>query len=224
MSRPQVSNNKGGPRFNTDFTNVGSKSSSTSVLFGGTSSNTGQIILDDEKRVINKVFDIVDKDNSGSVDVDELKEMFHLFGVKSSFLDTAITRVMTNAGKSAGDTISREEFEDLLSQKLSADDSEAEIRSIFNQLDEDKDGKLNMEELHKVAQMLGDDINRKEIKDMIKMFSTPYQEQVKRATKTQGNKADLSSIPVPDAIDLNDFLAVMRERLGAEEEEEERGP
>jgi len=72
--------------------------------------------------------------------------------------------------------------------------------------------------------MLGDDINRKEIKDMIKMFSTPYQEQVKRATKTQGNKADLSSIPVPDAIDFNDFLAVMRERLGAEEEEEERGP
>jgi len=154
MSRPQVSNNKGGPRFNTDFTNVGSKSSSTSVLFGGTTSNTGQIILDDEKRVINKVFDIVDKDNSGSVDVDELKEMFHLFGVKSSFLDTAITRVMTNAGKSAGDTISREEFEDLLSQKLSADDSEAEIRSIFNQLDEDKDGKLNMEELHKVGRCL----------------------------------------------------------------------
>ena len=49
-------------------------------------------MLQEERRLIDKVFSIVDKDNSGQVDIEELKGMFRLFNVEASFLESAISR------------------------------------------------------------------------------------------------------------------------------------
>merc|ERR1719272_2560815 len=87
-----------GATFTSDFTSLGPGASRTgqqsSVLLGG---NTN--ILQEEKRLIEKVFSIVDKDNSGSIDVEELKDMFKLFSVETEFLSTAINRIMSNVDK-----------------------------------------------------------------------------------------------------------------------------
>lgn len=48
--------------------------------------------MQEERRLIDKVFSIVDKDNSGQVDIEELKGMFRLFNVEASFLESAISR------------------------------------------------------------------------------------------------------------------------------------
>jgi len=154
--------------FGTDFSNLGS--ANTSNLFEGAGSSSGQAILDEENRLIQKCFEIMDKDNSKDIDVDELKGMFHLFGVESVFLDTAIARILTNTGKSKGDKIRLEEFQALLSQKFSANDSEDEMKQIFQRMDDNSDGQLDVEELYKVAHMLGDDMDRTDIKEMIKML------------------------------------------------------
>merc|ERR1712050_590062 len=155
-----------------DLSNVGT-SKSGSRLFGGVAG--GVSILDEERRLIDKVFSIVDRDNSGSADMEELKEMFKLFGVDSHFLTSAITRIMSNVDKDFDGMISPQEFYHLLSQKFEKGDSREEIASVFNRMDKNRDTFLDVDELHEVASMLGETVEKKEIKDMIKLFNRRYQ-------------------------------------------------
>merc|ERR1719498_1865219 len=79
-------------------------------------------ILDEEKRLIDKVFSIVDKDNSGAIDTKELEQMFQLFGVDTHFLKNAINRIMSNVDGDHDGMISPKEFYALLSQKFEPGD------------------------------------------------------------------------------------------------------
>merc|ERR1719262_2203602 len=107
--------------------------------------------------------------------MNELKEMFTLFGVNDHFLSNAITRMMKNVDKDGDGQISPSEFYDLLSQKFEKGDKRHEIDSVFNQMDKKKDQKLDVEELHDVATMLGENMSKDEIREMILMFNTDYQ-------------------------------------------------
>merc|ERR1712039_667500 len=166
-----------GTSFKTDFSTIGTGKSGSRIFGAGGGAGN---VLDEERRLIDKVFGIVDRDNSGSVDVEELKEMFKLFGVDSSFLTSAITRIMSNVDKDFDGMISPQEFYQLLSQKFKKGDPMSEIRSVFTRMDKNKDGMLDVEELHEVSQMLGENITKQEVKEMIKMFNSQYQEALKR--------------------------------------------
>merc|ERR1719401_487955 len=87
----------GGAAFKTDLSAIGTSMSTSRVLGGFAPSGTN--ILNEERRLIDRVFNIVDKDNSGTVDVDELKDMFKLFGVDSGYLKNALERIMSNVDK-----------------------------------------------------------------------------------------------------------------------------
>lgn len=140
-------------------------------------------ILGEERRLIEKVFSIVDKDNSGTIDAKELEDMFKLFGVETHFLNAAIERVMANvADKGNTGMITPEEFYNLLSAKFSKGDSEREMEDVFDRMGakpglktsrggEEPDKELGIEELYKVSQMLGETaMSKPEIKDMIACF------------------------------------------------------
>lgn len=166
-------------------------------------------IIDEERRLIDKVFSIVDKDSSGTIDTRELSEMFKLFGVPTDFLKSSIERVMSNADKDSDANISPQEFYKLLSMKFQKGDSVEEMKDVFDKMgavpafSEGKERKdnardnmtkvLDIDRLHKVALMLGETERTKhEIKDMIKCFkrlAQPYvnpekeAEEAKRRTK-----------------------------------------
>merc|ERR1712241_464733 len=110
-----------------------------------------------------KVFSIVDKDNSGAIDMKELEEMFKLFGVDSHFLTNAITRIMTNVDKDFDGMITPQEFYQLLSQKFEKGDPKSEIESVFKRMDTNKDKQLDVDELHEVSKMLGENITKQEV-------------------------------------------------------------
>eukprot|EP00434_Breviolum_minutum_P037876 symbB.v1.2.033584.t1/scaffold4194.1/size43189/6 len=76
-----------GVSFTTDLSNIGSGKSSRIFNAGAAGG-----VLQEERRLIDKVFSIVDKDNSGQVDIEELKGMFKIFNVEASFLESAISR------------------------------------------------------------------------------------------------------------------------------------
>merc|ERR1712113_967138 len=157
---------------------------------------------------------IVDKDNSGSVDMEELKEMFKLFGVDSAYLTSAITRIMANVDKDFDGMISPQEFYQLLSQKFEKGDSMQEIKSVFVRMDKNHDGQLDVEELHEVAQMLGENLSKKEIKDMIKIFHKKYQQDYAAFQRDQKRNPEKAVQPAsPRAITLEDFYDVMQEEL-----------
>mmetsp|Transcript_81719 Transcript_81719/g.264801 ORF Transcript_81719/g.264801 Transcript_81719/m.264801 type:complete len:225 (+) Transcript_81719:45-719(+) len=199
-----------GVSFKTDLSNIGT-SRSGSKIFGGPAG--GGSILEEERRLIDKVFSIVDRDHSGSVDMEELKEMFKLFGVESHFLTSAITRIMSNVDKDFDGMITPQEFYTLLSQKFDKTDSMSEIKSVFTRMDKNKDGRLDVDELHEVSQMLGENITKAEIKDMIKMFSLPYQEEKKKFELAKKRDTGLAPPEDPRSLDFMDFYTVMQEEL-----------
>mmetsp|Transcript_55131 Transcript_55131/g.140103 ORF Transcript_55131/g.140103 Transcript_55131/m.140103 type:complete len:123 (+) Transcript_55131:2-370(+) len=122
---------------------------------------------------------------------------------------------MTNVDKDFDGMISPTEFYHLLSQKFEKDDPEHEIKSVFDRMDENKDGILKSDELYKVSQMLGENIPPSEIKDMIKMFNRKYQKQLAEyeSARKKDKSANLQPPPLPDGLDFEDFLAVMHEEL-----------
>jgi len=194
-----------GVSFRTDLSAVGSQKSKLFQSSGG--------VLNEERRLIDKVFAIVDRDNSGSVDIEELKGMFRLFNVEASFLESAISRIMSNVDKDSDYTISPQEFYSLLSQKFEKGDPKEEIASVFNRMDKNRDQRLDVDELHEVATMLGETIPKSEVKDMIKMFNTKYQNDLKQYNKDKKKNPSMKEPPEPTSLDLQDFYQVMQEEL-----------
>lgn len=211
ISSPTSPRSPRGIQFRTDLDNVGKVGSKMPVGSAGAS------IVAEERQLIDKVFSIVDRDNSGSVDMKELEDMFNIFGVNASaLLKGAITRVMANVDKDFDGQISPEEFYKLLSQKFEEGDTDAQIESCFNRMDKNKNGELGVDELHDVAVILGENIDKSEIKNLIKAFNTPYQEKLR---KWRDSKKKNPSNPLEEpkdsnlTISLDDFKKVMREKL-----------
>ncbi|CAK9067904.1 Calmodulin (CaM) [Durusdinium trenchii] len=195
-----------GVSFTTDLSNIGRKHSR---LF-----NTGAGgVLQEERRLIDKVFSIVDKDNSGQVDIEELKGMFKLFNVEASFLESAISRIMSNVDKDLDYMISPQEFYQLLSQKFEKDDPKEEIMAVFRRMDKNGDGHLDVDELHEVATMLGESLPKSEIKDMVKLFNRKYQKDLQEYNRNKRKDSSAKEPPVPASISPDDFYAVMQEEL-----------
>jgi len=200
--------------FRTDLSAVGSGRSSK-IFASAASSN----VLNEERRLIDKVFSIIDKDNNQAVDIDELKGMFRLFDVEAAFLDSAINRIMQNVDKDLDYTISPQEFYQLLSQKFSEEDPETEMEAVFNRMNKKRDGKLSVEELHEVSTMLGESLPKSEIKDMIKSMnedhSADYKKEMQQIRKntTSKNKTVEPSARFSEHIDLVTFKNVMKQKL-----------
>jgi len=169
-----------GAMFTGDLSAVGTPGAAADAqIFAPDKTN----ILSEERRLIEKVFSIVDKDNSGTIDAQELEAMFKLFGVETHFLTAAIERVMSNVSDKGTGMISPEEFYNLLSAKFSKGDSEKEMEDVFDRMgakpglktakvkEQDPEKEIGIEEMFKVAQMLGEtQMTKPEIKDMIRCF------------------------------------------------------
>lgn len=210
------------PSFSTDFSAVGTSRSQSNIFAGGSGSIN---ILEEERRLIDKVFSIVDCDNSGMIDAKELEEMFKLFGVETQFLTNAISRIMSNVDKDHDGMISPQEFYQLLSQKFEKGDLRKDIDAVFHRMNKTKDGELKDTEIAEVSQMLGENMPRAEIKEMIKMFSLDYQKKLATAKKDFAaktkNKASPALVteeqfkgpPSPRFLTIDDFYECMQEDL-----------
>jgi len=197
-----------GVSFTTDLSSVGTGKSSKLFTQGHGS------VLNEEKRLIDKVFSIVDKDNSGAVDMEELKGMFKLFNVDAGALDSALSRIMANVDKDMDYMISPQEFYQLLSQKFEKGDPKSEIQKVFDRMDKKEDAKLDIDELHEVSQMLGENIPKSEIKDMIKMFNVQYQDELKKYNLAKKKPDSGAKAPnEPSSISFDEFYAVMQQEL-----------
>jgi len=203
-----------GVSFKTDLSKVGGGAASDRIF--GASGPVNQV--DEERRLIDKVFGICDKDMSGSIDVRELKELLQLCNVDTTFIESSIDKIMSNTDQDFDGMISPQEFHAILSQRFEAGDSREEILKVFAKMDTDQDRFLSVEEILKVSAYMGETISREEIEDMIKVFSLDYQEQLrKHKAKPRGppgTKPDPEPI-APVKMTEEDFIAVMHKTLGA---------
>eukprot|EP00927_Polykrikos_kofoidii_P069236 TRINITY_DN64617_c0_g1_i1.p1 TRINITY_DN64617_c0_g1~~TRINITY_DN64617_c0_g1_i1.p1 ORF type:complete len:272 (+),score=51.42 TRINITY_DN64617_c0_g1_i1:66-818(+) len=195
-----------GVAFQTDF----AAGRSTTNIFSASSVSPEE----EERRLITKVFDLIDTDNSGNIDIKELEGMFKIFDVQTEFLSGAMQRIMATADKDQDGTISASEFHGLLSAKFEKGDSRKDIESVFNRMDKNRDGKLDQEELMAVAKMLGETPSRSDVKDMIKTFSLDYQKRMKDWNSKRGDqKAGQRPPAEPTFLTVEDFYEVMQTEL-----------
>jgi len=197
---------RAGGTFTSDFSAMSTGRTQTSALLGGGALD----ILSEEKRLIEKVFAIVDKDNSGSIDTKELEDMFKLFGVETTFLSAAIQRIMSNVDKDHDGTISPQEFYKLLSQKFEKGDPMREVRDNFGRIDNKKDGKLDTEELFHVAQDLGETLKKEDIRHMIHIFKELCEEV---NAKAAGRKKQPVQMDERATLSLDEWYTVMQQEL-----------
>mmetsp|Transcript_23392 Transcript_23392/g.53984 ORF Transcript_23392/g.53984 Transcript_23392/m.53984 type:complete len:212 (+) Transcript_23392:81-716(+) len=173
-------------------------------------------VLTEERELIQQIFNIVDKDNSGNVDAPELLKMFEMFGENTGVLKDALDRIM---GKFDGDMdgqISPAEFYFLLSQRFKPDSPDAEIEKVFAQIC--PSGELSAKDLFDVGKKLGEDIPMTECADMVKTFNAKYQKDLKEYMQKKGTGQDTATKPAsPRACSKEDFIKVMKEPLDADE-------
>lgn len=201
-----------GAAFASDFNQIGDDSSQD--IFVSAEARSSKI-LEEEQRMIEKVFQIVDKDQANTIDAKKLMQMFKLFGVESVYVEAAIQKVMANVDKDMDGLITREEFASVLSRKFEESDTPEEMQACFNLMDTNKDEKLDCAELLKVAEELGDvDMDMTEIKSMITNLINVHQKRERRLALQGG--MELGGKEKGD-----DFHGKIKEKLNSKTKEPE---
>merc|ERR1712072_1254678 len=101
-----------------------------------------------EVEEIREAFNYFDKDGSGTIDVNELKQ------------------AMQELGFEAKNQIDFDEFLDMMCARVNKDNPE-DIKKIFRLFDDDSTGKISLKNLRRVAHELGEDLSDEQLRDMI---------------------------------------------------------
>ena len=111
----------------------------------------------EQREEINNAFLLFDKDGSGTIDVNELKEALKALGV---FLKKdEVKEIMIKIDKDGSGTIDLKEFTSLMAEQIECRNQEEEIRKVFRIYDDDDGGVITPKNLLRCAEDLGEDVN-----------------------------------------------------------------
>merc|ERR1739843_71378 len=158
----------------TSRTNMGRKSAKKK---GGLS--------EEQMDEIREAFNLFDGDQSGAIDVRELKAAMRALGFE-----------VDNDGNG---TIEFAEFLQMMTGKMGEKDSREDIEKVFKLFDDDNTNKISFRNLARVAEELGENIDDEELQDMINQADRDGDGEINldefyRIMKKKGNfLEDLSS-------------------------------
>merc|ERR1719420_1780946 len=163
---------------------------------GLTYTDTSKLLLDEEHMIIEKAFNILDRDQSGTIEKKELEDavMKLGFGLEDK---RAVERMLQNVDTDDSGQITKDEFHRMMSRKLTKDDTDAEISQVFRRFDPESTGKITLTQLRLVSQKLGEAVPDSELKEMIDYFED-----------------ELSSGKKKGFITYNEFVKIMRSDVG----------
>uniref|UniRef100_A0A7S1AZ76 EF-hand domain-containing protein n=1 Tax=Noctiluca scintillans TaxID=2966 RepID=A0A7S1AZ76_NOCSC len=171
--------------------------------------------LEDEEEAIGMVFDIIDSDHSGAIDMEELKKMFQIYDEGNSHLvESVVKRILHNVDKDGDNSVTKEEFQKMLTLKFSHKDSRADIEAAFREMI--KKGNDHQEHpdivtsrgLLKLSNDLKQGLTKEDTDKMVMMFSQKYQDAV--AQQKRDDPTSKKEIPVPAGLTVEEFYNVMQ--------------
>ena len=126
--------------------------------------NSNVFAMFDQQQIgeFKEAFSIIDHDNDGFIDKEDLKDMLASLG--QSPTDAYIDEMVSEAPGSINFTM----FLTLMGEKLSGTDAEHEILQAFEAFDEKKTGLINAEELRDFMTGMGDRFSDEEVDIMFK--------------------------------------------------------
>ena len=139
---------------------------------------------------INEAFNLFDKDESGFIDTDELKDAMRALGFV--YDKKKVKDLMEQADKDGSGQIDQEEFKALMARFIVERKPEDELAKAFKMYDDDDNKTISFDNLKKVAMELGEPVEDSELKLMLKIGD--------RRQKYDGNE-----------IDFDDFMYIMQQ-------------
>jgi len=113
-----------------------------------------------------EAFDEFDKDGSGTISTKELLGVMRSMGQNPT--EDELLALVMEVDLNGDGTIDFPEFLEMMKQKSSEADQEADLKEAFKIFDRDKDGFIDMKELKKVANMLGATLSKEEVDEFMK--------------------------------------------------------
>ncbi|RYR11067.1 hypothetical protein Ahy_B05g079554 isoform C [Arachis hypogaea] len=143
-----------------------------------------------KKQEIKEAFELFDTDGSGTIDAKELNVAmrialvclwccmrYHLviLFVRSLFVSLTdstllfqqINQMIADVDKDGSGAIDYEEFEYMMTAKIGERDTKEELMKAFQIIDQDKNGKISVSDIKRIAKELGERFTDREIQDMV---------------------------------------------------------
>ena len=118
-------------------------------------------LTEEQMEEINNAFILFDKDRSGSIDVNELKDAMKALGI---FLTKEeLKHKMYMVDKDGSGAIDKKEFMSLMAEQIDARNQQEELRKVFRIFDGDDTGLITRGNLIQCAIELQEDVTTKEL-------------------------------------------------------------
>ena len=119
----------------------------------------------EQEEEIRSAFDLFDKDGGGSIDIHELRDVMKALGVYLS--KDKVKAMMKEVDTDGSGTVEFDEFRNMMKDKIKSRNSEEELRRAFRIYDEDDTGKIEFDDLWRVANELDSKLTEDEVRGMI---------------------------------------------------------
>ena len=127
-------------------------------------------LTEDEILEIKEAFDLFDPNKTGFIDSNDLKETMGSLGYDER--SKVIYDQVANYGNEGDTKIDFQQFLDLMTAKMSENDSKLDIRKVFNLFDEEGNGYITIGDLKRVCKELNEDMDETELQEMIERADT----------------------------------------------------
>merc|ERR1712028_41469 len=103
---------------------------------------------------IREAFNLFDADNSGAIDVRELKAAMRALGFEIK--KEELKKMISDIDNDGNGSIEFQEFLEMMTGKMGEKDTREDIEKVFKLFDDDNTGKISLRNLRRVAQELGE--------------------------------------------------------------------
>merc|ERR1711915_580458 len=114
---------------------------------------------------IREAFSLFDGDQSGAIDVRELKAAMRALGFEVK--NEELKKMVADVDNDGNGTIEFGEFLEMMTGKMGEKDTREDIEKVFKLFDDDNTNKISLRNLRRVAQEPGENIDEEELQDMI---------------------------------------------------------
>ncbi|MED6197315.1 putative calcium-binding protein cml13 [Stylosanthes scabra] len=118
-----------------------------------------------KKQEIKEAFELFDTDGSGTIDAKELNVAMRALGFEMT--EEQINQMIADVDKDGSGAIDYEEFEYMMTAKIGERDSKEELMKAFQIIDQDKNGKISVSDIKRIAKELGERFTDREIQEMV---------------------------------------------------------
>lgn len=122
-------------------------------------------LTDEQLEEIKEAYNLFDTDQSGVIDIRELKAAMRALGFEMR--KEEVKKMLADIDKDANADITLDDFIRMMTGKMGDRDSHEEIMKVFKLFDEDESGFITFRNLKHICQELGESLTDDELQEMI---------------------------------------------------------